>query len=1619
MPIREEQQTTELIARIAERAGEVAGDRRAEVERFVNQFYANVPPDGIFGDTPENLAGAALAMWSFAEERTPGVPKIRVYTPRAEEHGWSSSFTILEVVNDDMPFLLDSVAAELHRRRAEIVLAIHPIVPLERDAAGRLAALPEARDGAQRESLMQIRLDGRLADPPEAIHAGIASVLDDVRQIVQDFEAMKENCLHILAELERNPPPLPPGEIEEGKEFLRWLINKNFTFLGYREYIFEGEGEAAVARVRAETGLGLLRREEYAVFDGLRSFGRLPEDVRDFLRRPALLRITKANRHSTVHKGVPMEAIAIKTFDEQGRVTGERLFIGLFTAAAYAVTPLSIPLLERKIEGALARGGFTPNSYNGKNLRHILEAYPRDELFQISHEDLFRTAMGILHLQERQRVALFVRRDPFRRFVACLVFVPRDRYDTDLRQRLEAILADAYQGTASTIETRMSESVLVRLYILVSGREGRVGDADPEVVERRLAEATRSWAERLGEALGAELGEDERSRLGRRYAQAFSPRYQADFPAEASVVDIRLLEDALATDGLAMNLYRPAGAEPHQLGLKIYGTGDAVPLSDVLPMLENMGVKVLEEVPYQATPAGADRPLWIRDFRMETVDRLAIDLTAVRDAFHETFEMVWREETESDGFNKLVLRAGLVAHEVMILRALCKYLRQAQIPFSQAYMEETLANNPAIARGLVDLFVATFDPKRQEAAGGGNAGIAVIREEIGRLLGQVSNVDEDRILRRFLNLIEATLRTNFFQAGADGRPKSYLSLKIDSQKVEGLPKPKPFREIFVYSPRVEAIHLRGGKVARGGIRWSDRREDFRTEVLDLMKTQMVKNAVIVPVGSKGGFVVKRPPATGGREALQQEAISCYKTMMCGLLDLTDNLVGGEVVPPRDVVRRDEPDPYLVVAADKGTATFSDIANGISEEFGFWLGDAFASGGSSGYDHKEMAITSRGAWEGILRHFRELDPPRDVEAEEYTAVGVGDMSGDVFGNGMLRSRFTRLLAAFDHRHIFIDPAPDPARSFEERLRLFELPRSSWADYDASLISAGGGVFPRTVRSIAVTPEMAHLLGLTVDQIAPNDLIQAILRAPVDLLFFGGIGTFVKASTESHADAKDRTTDPLRVDARELRARIIGEGANLAMTQRARIEFAQEGGPTGAGGRINTDFVDNSAGVDCSDHEVNIKILLNEAEREGRLVREERNRVLASMTDEVAELVLRDNYLQTQSITVTHNLGYHMLDRQARFMRVMEREGRIDRRIEVLPDEDELADRARLRMGFTRPELAVLLAYAKIVLYDELLASNLPDDPFMQEDLRLYFPTRLREEYAAEIGRHRLSREIIATSVTNSIINRTGVAFVHEVKEKTGESGADIARAYVIAREVFRLRAFWGDVEALDNVVPAASQALMLTEGGRLIDRATTWFLREGGRPLDIGKQIAAYAPGVQEVAERLDDLLSPADRAQFGARVADLVAKGVPEGLARRAASLVAWLAPALDIVRVSREQGLPPLQVGRFYFAVGDRFGFDRMREAAAKLQQDKALDKLAVSAITDDLANLQGELTRRIVSSAEGKMAPGAAIAAWAETRRAAVARAEQLMSELRTAETPTLAMLVVANRALRAMAA
>ncbi len=1593
----------------------------AQLADFARRLFANVPEDDLADSAPVDLAGAARALYRFAGERKAGTAKVRVYHPQPRRDGWSSPHCIVEIINDDMPFLVDSVTAELMRLECEVRLVIHPIFASRRDRSGKLlniAAPGDRHDGSLPESIMQVWI----GEVSERRHAGIVEglqrVLGDVRAAVTDWRAMRQRCRDLVEELERRPPPLPKAEVAETLKFLEWLDDNNFTYLGYREYSFAGKGGKAVSRILPSSGLGILSSSEVTVFDGLRSLGTLPPDVQDFIRRPVLLRLTKANRRSTVHRPVHMDTIAVKSFNEAGEVIGERLFIGLFTSAAYSMSTRDIPLLRQKVEATLKRAGFAPNSHDGKALVHILEAYPRDELFQIGEDDLYRTVLGILHLQERRRVALFVRHDPFERFVSALIYVPRDRFDTNLRLRLQELVAQAYGGEVVAYTTQLSDAALARLHLIVRTTQGQVPRVDEALLEAELASAARSWTDQMEQRLVAEYGEGEGLELSRRYLKAFPPAYQAQFGAAVTLQDIDRLERVLAGRDLAMRLYQPMGRGESQLGFKVYVADQPIALSDILPVLENMGLKVLSEVPYAVTPlvpGGSEtRTLYIHDFGMVLRQPLQVDVPKVKAEFHRVFSRTWGGRMESDGLNRLVLRADLNAREITLLRAYARYLRQVQAPFTQETIENTLAGNTGITRLLVQLFHARFDPARGKDR---DAQQQRLIAEIRAQLELVTNLDEDRIFRRYLNLIKVTLRTNFYQPG-DGRgpepagaEKLHMSFKFDARAIEDLPQPRPFREIFVYSVRVEGVHLRFGPVARGGLRWSDRRDDFRTEVLGLVKAQQVKNAVIVPVGSKGGFVLKNPPPpSAGREAFQADGVTCYRTFLRGLLDLTDNIVTHKIVPPAHVVRHDGDDPYLVVAADKGTATFSDFANAVSADYGFWLGDAFASGGSAGYDHKVMGITARGAWESVKRHFRELG--KDIQAEDFTVVGVGDMSGDVFGNGMLLSPHIKLLAAFDHRNIFIDPTPDPAASLVERQRMFALPRSSWLDYDSKLISKGGGVFDRKAKEIKTTPEMRRALGIANEAMTPAELMKAILLAPAELLWFGGIGTYVKAAAQGNAEAGDRANDALRVNGRDLKAKVVGEGANLGMTQLGRVEYAL------TGGKLNTDSIDNSAGVDCSDHEVNIKILTGHLEQQKKLTRPQRDKLLVKMTDEVGHLVLRDNYLQTQAISVTERMAAHLLDRHARYMRGLEKAGKLDRALEYLPNDELLAERMAAHRGLTRPELAILLSYAKIVLYEELLDSDLPDDPALEDDLRHYFPLPLQKNYSADIAHHRLRREIVATMTTNDIVNRMGMTFTAEIRERTGLPTSDIARAYLAAREIFAAPAACAAIEALDGKVSTATQYELLVEVGRLVERGTAWLLRSRGQGLPIDRTIRDFAPGVASIAAGLQDSLAARHRVELAQRGQAWCDAGVPAKLADRLAS-GPWLLSALDIVRIAGVTGLAIEVAAAGFFAVGDRFGFDWLRHAAAKLSTDTAWDKLAISAVTEELGAQQADMAARILASRKKGQELPQALEAWAETRRPLVARAEQLMGELGALAHPTLAMLTVASRQLRGLLA
>ena len=1601
----------EVTALVRER---VDGEDLDLVLAFVTGYYAGVSPDDLAERKAADLYGAAAAHLNLARRRAPGRPKIRVYNPRIEQHGWQSTHTIVEIVTDDMPFLVDSVRMVLNRRGYTSHLVIHPVMRFHRGEDGRIDAIrpvDEAGEGSVVEAVIRIEADRQTEQEVlDAMAAEVRSALDDVRATVEDWGGMREALRRTIADLQSSPPPVDREELEEVCAFLEWIEDNHFTFLGFGA--FRVESAAGRDRLAPEpgTGLGLLR-------DGgghaSEAFSNLPRQRRRDGRHPELLAITRADMRSTVHRPGYLDYIGIRQLDAEGRVRGERRFLGLYTSTAYNRVPRDIPLLRRKAAEVLRHAGYPPNSHAAKALQNIIDTFPRELLFQIPAGELFETSIGILHLQERQRIRLFVHPDRFGRFYSCIVFVPRDRYTTRSRLVIQGILEEAFGGRDTEFTVRLSESVLARIYFVIRAGAQRAPDYDIAELERRLRAVSRTWADDLHDALLESFGEERGTRLFRRYGDAFRADYREAYPARVAVLDVEKME-RIEDGGIEMTLYRPLEAGEGRLRFKLFRSGRPVPLSDALPMLENMGLKVEDEHPSKIKRAGAPR-VWLHDFGMLHGEGPEFDPDRVNETFREAFARIWSGEVENDGFNRLVLRAGLGWREIVILRAYCKYLRQAGVTFSQTYMEDALAANPGIAAMLVELFHARLDPEgRGGAPAADEAGMArldVALEVLTRIeaaLDEVANLDEDRILRSYLGVIRATLRTNYFQCDPAGSPKSYVSFKLDPHKIPELPEPRPMYEIFVYSPRVEGVHLRGGAVARGGIRWSDRREDFRTEVLGLAKAQMVKNAVIVPVGSKGGFVPKKMPANAGREAVQAEGVACYRTFIRGLLDVTDNLAAGEVAPPADVVRHDGDDPYLVVAADKGTATFSDVANAIAGEYGFWLGDAFASGGSQGYDHKGMGITARGGWESVRRHFRELGI--DSQSTGFTVVGIGDMAGDVFGNAMLLSRHIRLVGAFNHMHVFIDPDPDPEAAFRERERLFALPRSTWDDYDRSVLSAGGGIYPRSAKSIPLSPEARKALAIDTESLTPNELIAAMLKAPVDLLWNGGIGTYVKSRRESHADVGDRANDVVRVNGDELRCRIVGEGGNLGFTQLGRIEFAA------GGGRVNTDAIDNSGGVDCSDHEVNIKVLLNEVVAAGDLTGKQRNRLLSEMGDEVAELVLRNNYLQTQALSVAASQASSLLEVHSRLIRRLERDGELDREIEFLPGTEEITERHTAGGGLFRPELAVLAAYVKIGLFQRLLASTLPDEPFVVNELGAYFPSALRERYAGLVPAHRLAREIVGTAVANEMVNRCGITFAFRLGEETGADDADIARAYLVAREVYGVRGTWEAIEALDNVIGADVQVSMLLETRKLVERGARWLLRNRPRPLDVERDIGHFADGVTALRRGLGDLVTAASRAAIDSAAGRLVEHGVPEALALEIASGNDLLS-ALDVVEVASSAAIPVGEAAAVYFALSEQLDLPWLRDRIAALPRDNRWQALSRAALRDDLYAQSSALTLDALRLDAGEATPADRVEAWLDRNRIPVARCRQILSDLESAGQTDFTMLSVAMGEIRTL--
>ncbi|MGZ4448472.1 MAG: NAD-glutamate dehydrogenase [Nocardioides sp.] len=1598
------------------------------VAGLVRAYFRHVAPEDLVDRSDVDVYGALASHYKLAGNRPQGTASVRVFTPSLAEHGWSAAgHSVVEVVVDDMPFLVDSLTMELSRELRDVHVVIHPHFDVVRDITGALQSVTPVEDGsmeppegAVRESWMHVEIDrvreGDRADGqdvPAGIEEALQRVLRDVRESVEDWDKMHAQVADIVHELSTDPPDgVDHDEVVRARDLLQWLAEDHFTFLGYREYRLDRQDDGEHLHGVPGTGLGILRADQ----DMSATSGLLPDAAAAKAREKTMLVLTKANSRSTVHRPAYLDYVGVKKL-ENGEVVGERRFLGLYSSGAYTESLTRIPLLHDRATAVLKRAGFAPQSHDGKALMDTLETYPRDELFHMSVDELAPLAEAAMHARERRQLKMFIRRDTYGRYVSVLVYLPRDRYNTTVRERFAQILQERLVGDSVEFTVRLTESTTARVHFVVHPPKGStIPEVDTADLERRLADASRSWRDDFLTAVIAEYGEEVGARLGRRYLDSFPEAYKEDFAPRTGAVDLGRLESIRPDDpespdasGIDMSLYEQVDAGRGEARLKVYRRGPALSLSQILPMLSSMGVEVVDERPYELE--GLDQPTYIYEFGLRYGRAMP---GHARDLFQDALRAVWDGFNEIDGFNALVLGAGLTWRQATVLRAYAKYMRQGNSPFALDYIEDALRGNVDITRMLVQLFEARFDPGAGGLAADAEARVAkveAVEERIARALDDVASLDHDRILRSYLTHIRATLRTNYFQPPAEGggvRP--YMSFKLEPSAIPDLPEPRPRFEIFVYSPRVEGVHLRFGAVARGGLRWSDRRDDFRTEVLGLVKAQMVKNTVIVPVGAKGGFFCKQLPDPSDRDAWLAEGIACYQTFISGLLDITDNLVDGENVPPRSVVRHDGDDSYLVVAADKGTATFSDIANGVAKSYGFWLGDAFASGGSVGYDHKAMGITARGAWVSVQRHFRERGI--DCQAEDFTAVGIGDMSGDVFGNGLLCSEHTRLVAAFDHRDIFLDPTPDAATSYAERRRLFDLPRSSWQDYDTSLISEGGGVYARTLKSVPVSAPVRKALGLADDVTAltPADLMRAILQAPVDLLWNGGIGTYVKSAEETHADAGDKANDAIRVNGRDLRATCVGEGGNLGFTQLGRIEYAARGG------RMNTDFIDNSAGVDTSDHEVNIKILLDRVVKDGDLTEKQRNTLLAAMTDEVGQLVLRDNYEQNLALANAAAHSPSLLHVHEDWMKRLEGQGVLNRELEGLPTSRQVRRRLDRGEGLTVPELSVLLAWTKIVLAEELIATDLPDDPYLDVDLRAYFPQAIRDGFAGQVTAHPLRREIIVTQVVNDLVNGAGMTYWPRLAGETGSTAAELTRANFVAREIFASLPLRKELQTYDNVLSASVQTRMRVEMRTLVERASRWLVSNRRPPLDSQGLVDYFSDKVQAVMAQLPELMTGRELTAYHERRDALVAQQVPEDLASR----VAVLPPAymlMGIIEIAVREELDPVEVARLHFALGERLGLPALVNRILGLPREDRWQTMARAALRDDLHAVHAQLTGQVLLATSPDDSVPARIAAWEDADEVVVTRAAATLEEICKDDAADLARMSVGLRVVRGL--
>lgn len=1527
---------------------DASNGRRDMLEPFAKMYLRRLPDAEVPNLTPPQLLAEISDLLTFVEERGSEDRAIRIFRPTVELCGYDTPGSVVQVVTDDGPFLVDSLTASVLRSGHEVERHLHPVIGTERASDGTLEAITRARGASRRESVQHFELAGVLTEDESAeLIDAINGVLDDVEAAVADFEPLRGIVSEMIRGAKEGVHHYEYEEVSEAVSFLEWLLDDNFVFLGYRLYEITDADDGP--RVGSVSGSGLGIMSDYGTEYPSVSLSELPTYLQERYEGGDLLVITKTNRNSTVHRDARMDYIGLRRLDDNGRMVAEMRLIGLFTSKAYMALASETPVLRRKLRQVLEEQDVMEGSHDFKSLVQIFETFPKDDLFAMKVEPLGEMLGELVETEESSSVRLFVRRDALNRFVTVLVTIPRDRFNADLRKDLQEMLLGAFGGSAIDYRLALGESGDARLHFSVWVEEGAPLDVDVAELERNVVAMARNWDDRVVEELMKRVPEVTAKRLGDKWTGLFPDYYKNSTGLEVAAGDVLHIDALMDSEReITVGLQNESSIvnSPNAALLTritVYRQSGKLNLSDMMPLLEDLGLVVVEEVPTRLTN---EVGTFVHDFGVLTSDGTQLDVERVGERIASAIEGVLAGESESDSLHRLLVSSDLSHDELKILRAYRSYWRLVTPAFSIGYVDNALAAHPHLAEALVRLFEARFTPE----SNGDEA--EKLDTKIKKGLNDVASLDEDRIIRGFHGLIHATVRTNLHIEG-----RSALSLKFISSRVPDMPEPTPAFEIYVYSQAVEGVHLRGGEVARGGIRWSDRREDYRTEVLGLMKAQMTKNVVIVPTGAKGGFVVKT--SADPLRPTYDEVKDAYKVFIRGLLDVTDNRVGEHIEPPDGVVRHDEDDPYLVVAADKGTASFSDTANELADEYGFWLDDAFASGGSAGYDHKALGITARGAWESVRRHF--LDFGIDVDQDEITAVGVGDMSGDVFGNGMLLSKHLRVVAAFDHRHVFIDPDPDAATGWAERNRLFGLERSSWADYNEALISEGGGVFARTAKSIALTPQIREALGTEAETATPNELIRFVLRAPVDLLWNGGIGTYVKARRETHGEVQDRSNDAVRVNARDLRCRVVGEGGNLGFTQRGRIEFDRHGG------RIFADFIDNSGGVNASDREVNLKILLRTAEEAGEITREERDEIIESVSDDVVERILYDNFLQAQIITQEAATSGRFIEAYADLMDRLEREGILNREIEFLPSGEEIAQRSREGRGMSRPEIAVLLAYAKMSLTEHLRVSTLPDDPHFLDDLLHYFPDAIVDRFRERIEQHPLRRELVSTIVANQVLNSQGSTYYSLMRSVTGASAAAIVRAYRIARVVTDAQTRWTDVEALGNKVTAETTRLMLADIDRLVGLVSRWYLiRPSERSID--EEIEIAAPDFARLAKGLPDVDVKGWREPYDKVADDMRERGVPDELAVRHA-FQRPLRRGPDIVDLAHIYDIDALKVAGIYTNATQRLYIEWLERQIRRLPAPSSFDRLAIESIIDDLQWLKRDVVSMLLDDYDGSV--------------------------------------------------